>query len=96
MKNFKNWFKTRRIGVLMGGISAEREISLKTGHAIFQSLKRQGFKAFAIDAAKPLPDALKKNKINFAYIALHGPGGEDGKVQGLWNGSRSLIRALAF
>ena len=42
---FKKWFKTRRIGVLMGGTSAERPISLKTGRAIFASLKRQGFNA---------------------------------------------------
>jgi D-alanine-D-alanine ligase len=87
----------------MGGTSAERAISLKTGKAIFQSLKRQGFRVTAIDAARPLPEALKKNKINFAYIALHGPGGEDGSVQGLlewlkipYTGSRVLASAMAI
>jgi len=67
----------------MGGRSAERSISFLTGKAIFASLKRQGFTAVAIDAARPLPEALKKNKIDFAYLALHGTGGEDGCVQGL-------------
>ncbi len=87
----------------MGGTSAERAISLKTGYAIWQSLKRQGFNAFAIDAAKPLPETLKKNKIDFAYIALHGPGGEDGVVQGLlewlkipYTGSGVLASAIAM
>ena len=83
MKDFRRWFRSRRIGVLMGGTSAERSISLKTGQAILQSLQRQGFRALAIDAARPLPEALKKNKIDFAYLALHGTGGEDGCVQGL-------------
>ena len=83
MKDFSRWFKRRRIGVIMGGTSAERDISLKTGRAIFQSLKRQGFHAIAVDAARPLPRALEKARIDFAYIALHGPGGEDGAIQGL-------------
>ena len=87
----------------MGGTSAERSISLKTGKAIYASLKRQGFHVTAIDAAMPLPEALKKNKINFAYIALHGPGGEDGSVQGLlewlkipYTGSGVLSSAMAM
>ena len=103
VKDFASWLRRRRIGVLLGGRSAERSISLKTGRAITQSLKRQGFHALAIDAAQPLPEALKKNKINFAYIALHGPGGEDGSVQGLlewlqipYTGSRVLASAVAM
>lgn len=83
VKDFKRWFRRRRIAVLMGGTSAERPISFKTGKAIFASLKRQGFHAVALDAARSLPEALKKNKIDFAYLALHGTGGEDGCVQGL-------------
>jgi len=83
VKDFDQWFRRRRIAVLLGGTSAERSISLKTGKAIFASLKRQGFHAIAIDAAQSLPAALKKNKIDFAYLALHGTGGEDGCVQGL-------------
>src|ERR1700687_2774665 len=97
------WFRERRIGVLMGGASAERSISLKTGQAIYQSLKRQGFQVVAIDAAKPLPESLKKHKIDYAYIALHGTGGEDGRVQGLlewmkmpYSGSGVVASALAM
>jgi D-alanine-D-alanine ligase len=103
VKDFKKWFAERRIGVLLGGTSAEREISLKTGRAIYQSLKRQGYRAKSIDAAKALPETLKKNKIDFAYIALHGTGGEDGRVQGLlewmkipYTGSGVLASALAM
>jgi D-alanine-D-alanine ligase len=103
VKDFFRWFRRRRIGVLMGGTSAERSVSLKTGKAIFQSLRRQGFHAVAVDAARPLPEALKKNKIDFAYLALHGTGGEDGCVQGLlewlkipYTGSGILASALAM
>jgi len=67
----------------MGGTSAERSISLKTGRAILDSLKRQGCRAVAIDPKTDLPQQLRSHNINFAYIALHGPGGEDGVVQGL-------------
>ena len=101
--NFVRWFRARRIGVLMGGTSAERTISLKTGHAIYESLKRQKFQVVSIDAAKSLPEALKRHKINFAYIALHGTGGEDGVVQGLlewmkipYTGSGVLASGLAM
>ena len=103
VKNFANWFHRRRIGVLLGGDSAEREISLKTGEAIFQSLKRQGYHVIKIDTVKDLTQKLKKNKINFAYIALHGPGGEDGQVQSLlewlhipYTGSRVMASSVAI
>ena len=103
VKDFERWFRHRRIAVLLGGTSAERPISLKTGKAIFLSLKRQGFHVVSIDAAGALPEALKKNKIDFAYLALHGTGGEDGCVQGLlewlkipYTGSGVLASALAM
>jgi D-alanine-D-alanine ligase len=83
VSDIRRWLARRRIGVLMGGLSAERAISLKTGRAIYQSLKRQGFDARAIDAQRELPQELQRQKIQAAYIALHGPGGEDGTVQGL-------------
>jgi len=75
--------KTKKIGVLLGGRSSERGISLKSGNAVLQSLKRSGYKAIAIDASKNLIDTLKKEKIQVAFIALHGRWGEDGTVQGL-------------
>lgn len=103
VRPFSAWFKKRRVGVLMGGLSAERAISLKTGQAIFQSLKRQRFNVVAIDAGRRLPQQLRQHAIDLAYIALHGPGGEDGAVQGLlewmkipYTGSGVLASALAM
>ena len=97
------WLSKRRIGVLMGGESAERAISLKTGKAILSSLQRQGFRAQAIDARGDVIGAIKRAKIAFAYIALHGPGGEDGKIQGLlewmkipYTGSGVMASAVAM
>ncbi len=67
----------------MGGASAEREISLKTGNAIYAALRRQGYRATTIDVDASLPWILKRKKVDVAFLALHGPGGEDGTVQGL-------------
>lgn len=67
----------------MGGASAEREVSLKTGMAIYAALRRQGYRATTIDVDATLPWVLKRKKIDVAFLALHGPGGEDGTVQGL-------------
>lgn len=75
--------KKKRIGVLMGGISEEREISLKTGKAILDALKAKGYKAVPIDAGRDLGRVLKAKKIDVAFLALHGRYGEDGCVQGL-------------
>lgn len=72
-----------RIGVLMGGQSAEREISLKSGTAIHAALLRRGYDAVALDVDAALPEQLLNRKIEIAFIALHGPGGEDGTMQGL-------------
>jgi D-alanine-D-alanine ligase len=75
--------QNKKIGVLMGGKSSEREISLKSGAAILQSLARRGYAATAIDAANDLVESLKEEKIQVAFIALHGRWGEDGTAQGL-------------
>ncbi len=71
-----------RIGVLMGGRSSERDISMKTGQAVHQSLIRRGYDAVAIDVTDRLYDDLKDLKVAMAFLALHGPGGEDGMIQG--------------
>jgi D-alanine-D-alanine ligase len=71
-----------RIGVLMGGRSSERDISLKTGQAVYQALIRRGYDAVAIDVTDHLHRELEKYKVAMAFLALHGPGGEDGAVQG--------------
>ncbi|OGS19175.1 MAG: hypothetical protein A2219_07520 [Elusimicrobia bacterium RIFOXYA2_FULL_50_26] len=81
--NIGKWIKDKTVGVLYGGLSAEREISLLSGKAVLAALKNIGVNAVGIDASPRLPFELSRKKIDFAYIALHGPGGEDGTVQGL-------------
>ncbi|ALA57061.1 D-alanine:D-alanine ligase [Nitrospira moscoviensis] len=71
-----------RIGVLMGGRSSEREVSLRTGQAVHQSLLRRGYDAVAIDVGDRLPQDLMDQKVAIAFLSLHGPGGEDGTIQG--------------
>lgn len=71
-----------RIGVLMGGKSSEREVSLRTGQAVHQSLLRGGYDAVAIDVTDRLPQDLKDHEVAIAFLSLHGPGGEDGSIQG--------------
>jgi D-alanine-D-alanine ligase len=78
-------YKFGKIGVLMGGPSTEREISLKSGKAVYESLKEQGLDVIAIDIKT---DDLKQNSflissknIDCAFIALHGRFGEDGQIQ---------------
>ncbi|MDD5491347.1 MAG: D-alanine--D-alanine ligase [bacterium] len=95
--------KRKNIGVLMGGTSSEREISLKTGRSIYKALKEMGYKAIAIDVGKNIVSDLKRKKIGLAFIALHGPLGEDGTIQGLlevlgipYTGSGVLSSALAM
>jgi len=95
--------KNKRIAVLMGGWSAEREISLKTGQAVLQALKEEKFNVRGIDVDRNIVENLKKYKIGFAFIALHGPLGEDGTMQGLleilgipYSGSGVLASALAL
>jgi D-alanine-D-alanine ligase len=73
--------KDKKIGVLAGGISSEREISLKTGINIFESLKRSGYNADFIDVGDDLLEKVRS--IDIAFLALHGRYGEDGTVQGL-------------
>jgi D-alanine-D-alanine ligase len=75
--------KSLRVGVLMGGASAEREISLKTGESICESLRRRRYTVVPIDVDVTLPQQLRAKKVSVAFLALHGLGGEDGTVQGL-------------
>lgn len=72
-----------RIGVLMGGRSAEREISIRTGRAVRQALLRRGYEAIVIDADASVERHLRAKKVELVFLALHGPGGEDGTIQGL-------------
>ncbi len=76
-------FKDKKIGVLMGGISGEREVSLRSGKGVLDSLLKQGYDAVGIDAVQDVDVKLRENSVEIAYIALHGRGGEDGMIQGL-------------
>lgn len=74
--------RKRRIGVLMGGWSSEREVSLLSGHRVLESLKRQGYDAVGIDINRSFVDQIRQAKIDMAFIILHGRPGEDGTMQG--------------
>jgi len=98
-----NSVSSKKIAVLMGGLSAEREVSLKSGMAVHQALVAQGFNAVAVDVGRDLPQVLQREGIEAAFIALHGRYGEDGCVQGLlelmqipYTGSGVLASALAM
>ena len=92
-----------KVAVLLGGRSAEREISLLSGNAVLAAFKRQGVDAHAFDPAeRPLED-LKREGFVRAHIALHGRYGEDGTVQGAlellgipYTGSGVMASALAM
>jgi D-alanine-D-alanine ligase len=71
-----------RVAVLLGGRSSEREISLKTGHAVHAALKRRGIDAHLVDPALVSLAELAQGHYDRAFNALHGPGGEDGTMQG--------------
>jgi D-alanine-D-alanine ligase len=93
----------KKIGVLMGGISSEREVSLRSGGAVFKALKKLGYNAAAIDAASNICEVLKKEKIDIAFLVLHGGWGEDGSIQGLlevmgipYTGSDVISSAIAM
>jgi D-alanine-D-alanine ligase len=74
--------RKRKIGVLMGGWSSEREISLLSGQRVLNSLKGQGFQAVGIDISRNFTDQIKRAKIDLAFVILHGRPGEDGTIQG--------------
>ncbi|MEJ2345080.1 MAG: D-alanine--D-alanine ligase [Gammaproteobacteria bacterium] len=71
-----------KVAVLMGGRSAEREISLKSGAAVLEALRRQGVDAHEVDAGADVLERLAGSNFARAFVALHGRGGEDGVIQG--------------
>lgn len=79
----RNDLKNKKIAVLMGGLSAEREISFKTGKAALKALLESGCDAVAVDVGLNLPAQLQAVEAELAFICLHGRYGEDGTVQGL-------------
>jgi len=102
--NIISKIKNKKIGVLYGGWSPEREISIKSGKAVLKSLINSGCNAVGIDIKKNnLISEIKRNKIDIAFIALHGPFGEDGCIQSIlellgipYTGSNVLASALAM
>jgi D-alanine-D-alanine ligase len=95
--------KKKKIGVLLGGLSAEREVSLRTGQAVLKALTEAGYQASAIDAGRDVAQRLTAEGVEVAFIALHGRFGEDGTVQGLlemigipYTGSGVLASSLAL
>jgi D-alanine-D-alanine ligase len=75
--------KNQRVGVLLGGLSAERKVSLKSGAAVAGALRRRGWDVVEIDVGRDLPARLVAEKVDVCWLALHGRFGEDGAVQGL-------------
>ena len=92
-----------KVAVLLGGNSAEREVSLRSGQAVLNALQNSGIDAFAFDPQSRSLWELKELNVDRVFIALHGRGGEDGTVQGAlefmnlpYTGSNVLGSALAM
>lgn len=92
-----------KVAVLMGGLSSEREVSLKSGRAVLAGLREAGVDAVAIDAGCGVLGDLEAQGAERAFIVLHGPWGEDGVIQGAletigmpYTGSGVLGSALAM
>ncbi|HZQ73750.1 MAG TPA: D-alanine--D-alanine ligase [Burkholderiales bacterium] len=92
-----------KVAVLLGGKSAEREVSLKSGTMVLQALRRKGVDAHPFDPSERGLEALLDEKFERVFIALHGRFGEDGTVQGIlewlglpYTGSGVLASALAM
>ena len=82
MKNIDD-YDFGKVAVLLGGRSAEREVSLNSGKSILQALLNKGIDAHSIDVGDDIVDRLIEAKVDRAFIILHGREGEDGVIQGL-------------
>lgn len=96
-------YSDNKVGVLMGGTSAEREVSLVTGKSILDALLEKGVDAVAVDTGGDWQQAVAARKVEVAFIALHGRGGEDGTIQGAlelmgipYTGSGVMASAVAM
>lgn len=93
----------KKIGVLMGGLSSERDVSLASGHAVLTALTEKGYHAIAVDVGRDVSEQMRKAGIEVAFNGLHGKFGEDGAIQGLlevagipYTGSGILASALGM
>jgi D-alanine-D-alanine ligase len=91
------------VAVMLGGLSAERDVSLDTGAAVFEALQSRGIDAHAWDPAERSITEFAQAGFDRVWIALHGPGGEDGALQGAlewldipYTGSGVMASALAM
>jgi len=94
---------SKKIGVLMGGTSSERDVSIRSGLAIYQGLQELGYNSALVDVGRDIVNVMKKEKVKVAFLALHGGLGENGAVQGMlevlgipYTGSSILASALAM
>lgn len=94
---------TEKVAVLLGGTSAEREVSLLSGQAVLVGLKEAGINAHAVDTRDVSVTTLKEEGFAKVFIALHGRGGEDGTLQGVleflglpYTGSGVMASALTM
>lgn len=92
-----------KVAVLMGGETAEREVSLNSGKAVLESLKRQGIDAHGLDTKDNFVERLQREGFSRVFIALHGGHGEGGQIQGLldilgipYTGSKLLGSAISL
>jgi len=92
-----------KVGVLMGGKSAERDVSLRTGEAVYNALRLKGYPCVKIDVDNNVVNRIREEKIELAFLALHGKFGEDGTMQGMlemlgipYTGSGVLASAMVM
>ncbi len=96
-------YKDNIVGVLLGGLSKEREVSLKSGQAVLEALLFKGYDAVPVDVGRNVDEVLRQKNVEVVFLALHGRYGEDGSIQGLleilglpYTGSSVLASALAL
>ncbi|HET6896176.1 MAG TPA: D-alanine--D-alanine ligase [Candidatus Baltobacteraceae bacterium] len=75
--------KKAKVAVVMGGTSAEREISIQTGSGVMRALQELGYDARSLDYDTRFIDGIREIEPDLVFNALHGPGGEDGQIQGI-------------
>lgn len=93
----------KKVAVLLGGLSKERDVSLRSGAAVARALRSKGHDVVEIDVGRDLPEKLKAATVDAAFVVLHGRYGEDGAVQGVlelmgipYTGSGLLASAIGM
>ncbi len=96
-------YRGRKVGVIYGGFSVEKDISRITGRAVIKALRQKGYRVIPISVKRNLPTVLRKRRVDVVFNALHGKVGEDGCTQGLlevmaipYTGSGVIASALSM